>query len=53
MTIRVADCRVAYHVLVRRGAEFHTPPIDRGAETRSFFGDPDDHLIEISEFRSA
>lgn len=51
MTIRVPDCRAAYDELVQRGAEFITPPIDNGPETRCFFRDPDGHLFEISEFR--
>ncbi|MGD8278263.1 MAG: VOC family protein [Gemmatimonadota bacterium] len=51
MTIRVPDCRAAYDVLSGRGAEFLTPPLDRGAEVRCFFRDPDGHLLEISESR--
>lgn len=49
MTIRVPDCHAAYAVLKSRGAEFLTPPIDRGGEIRCFFRDPDGHLLEISE----
>lgn len=48
-TIRVPDCRGAYDVLKARGAEFLTPPVDRGGEIRCFFRDPDGHLLEISE----
>ncbi|MDH3259902.1 MAG: VOC family protein [Acidimicrobiia bacterium] len=48
-TIRVPDCRAAYATLVERGAEFLTPPYDRGAEVRCFFRDPDGHLFEISQ----
>ena len=48
-TIRVPDCRGAYEVLRSRGAEFLTPPVDRGGEIRCFFRDPDGHLLEISE----
>jgi catechol 2,3-dioxygenase-like lactoylglutathione lyase family enzyme len=51
MTIRVADCQKAYDILRARGAEFLTPPVDRGAEIRCFFRDPDGHLLEISEVR--
>jgi catechol 2,3-dioxygenase-like lactoylglutathione lyase family enzyme len=51
-TVRVPDCRAAYDVLRARGAEFLTPPIDHGAETRCFFRDLDGHLFEISEYRS-
>jgi lactoylglutathione lyase len=49
LTIRVPDCRAAYDTLRARGAEFLTPPIDWGWETRAFFRDPDGHLLEISE----
>jgi catechol 2,3-dioxygenase-like lactoylglutathione lyase family enzyme len=50
-TIRVPDCRAAYETLRRRGAEFLTPPYERGREVRCFFRDPDGHLFEISEYR--
>ena len=50
-TIRVKDCRESYAILKDRGAHFLTPPLDRGAETRCFFYDPDGHLFEISEYR--
>ncbi len=49
MTLRVPDCRAAYEILKSRGAEFLTPPVDRGGEIRCFFRDPDGHLLEISE----
>ena len=52
LTLRVPDCRAAYEVLNSRGAEFLSPPVDRGSEIRCFFRDPDGHLIEISEVRS-
>ena len=32
-----------------RGAEFLTPPIDRGAEIRCYIRDPDGHLIEVGQ----
>ncbi|HAA14561.1 MAG TPA: lyase [Cytophagales bacterium] len=50
-TIRVKDCHKSYEILKGRGAEFITPPLDNGAETRCFFRDPDGHLFEISEYR--
>ncbi len=50
-TIRVPDCQAAYDTLRERGAEFLTPPHDRGGEVRCFFRDPDGHLFEISEAR--
>ncbi len=49
LTMRVPDCRRAYEILRARGAEFLTPPNDRGGEIRCFFRDPDGHLLEISE----
>ncbi len=49
LTMRVPDCRAAYDVLRSRGAQFLTPPVDRGGEIRCFFRDPDGHLLEISE----
>jgi catechol 2,3-dioxygenase-like lactoylglutathione lyase family enzyme len=48
-TIRVADCQAAYETLLRRGAQFLTPPYDWGTEVRCFFRDPDGHLFEISQ----
>ncbi len=50
-TIRVNDCEKAYESLYKRGAEFLTPPLIRGKETRCFFRDLDGHLFEISEYR--
>jgi catechol 2,3-dioxygenase-like lactoylglutathione lyase family enzyme len=52
-TIRVKDCVKSYEILRQRGADFITPPVSRGAETRCFFHDPDGHLFEISEYRTA
>lgn len=49
MIFRVADCRRTYELLRSRGAEFLTPPLDRGGEVRAFFRDPDGHLFEISQ----
>ncbi|MDX1636438.1 MAG: VOC family protein [Balneolaceae bacterium] len=49
MTIRVPDCQQAYEILTYRGANFITPPYDRGGEIRCFFTDPDGHLFEISQ----
>jgi catechol 2,3-dioxygenase-like lactoylglutathione lyase family enzyme len=49
VTIRVPDCRGAYDTLSSRGAEFLTPPVDHGYETRCFLRDPDGHLWELSE----
>jgi catechol 2,3-dioxygenase-like lactoylglutathione lyase family enzyme len=52
LIFRVADCREAYETLTARGAEFMTPPVDRGYEVRAFFRDPDGHLFEISQVAS-
>ncbi len=49
MTIRVPDCEEAYEVLRSRGAQFLTPPYDRGGEVRCFFRDEDGRLLEISQ----
>jgi catechol 2,3-dioxygenase-like lactoylglutathione lyase family enzyme len=51
MTIRVPDCHAAYETLLKRGAQFLTPPVEYDWEIRAFFRDPDGHLIEISEAR--
>lgn len=48
LTLRVPDCHDAYEILRSRGADFLTPPVDRGGEVRCFFRDPDGHLLEIS-----
>jgi catechol 2,3-dioxygenase-like lactoylglutathione lyase family enzyme len=39
-------------LLWARGAQFLTPPVDNGYETRAFFRDPDGHLFEISAIRN-
>lgn len=53
MTIRVPDCWAAHEALSSRGAEFLTPPLESEWEVRAFFRDPDGHLLEISEARTA
>jgi hypothetical protein len=45
LNIRVADINAVYEQWRRRGAEFLTPPIDRGVEIRCYMRDPDGHLI--------
>ena len=52
MTIRVPDCHAAYVTLRARGAQFLTPPVNYDWEVRTFFRDPDGHLLEISEART-
>ncbi|MDJ0952717.1 MAG: VOC family protein [Acidimicrobiia bacterium] len=46
---RVEDCQRTFELLSSRGAQFLTPPLDRGGEIRAFFRDPDGHLFEISQ----
>ena len=49
LNIRVADIRAVYDDWSSRGAEFITPPQDRGAEIRCYIRDPDGHLIEVGQ----
>ena len=49
LNIRVADIQAVYEQWTARGAEFLTPPIDRGAEIRCYLRDPDGHLIEVGQ----
>jgi catechol 2,3-dioxygenase-like lactoylglutathione lyase family enzyme len=53
LIIRVPDCRAAYEELRAAGAQFLTPPVEYDWEIRCFLRDPDGHLIELSESRSA
>jgi hypothetical protein len=49
MNIRVADIGAMYAQWTTRGAQFLTPPIDRGVEIRCYMRDPDGHLIEVGQ----
>jgi catechol 2,3-dioxygenase-like lactoylglutathione lyase family enzyme len=49
LNIRVADIHAAYEQWRDLGAEFLTPPADRGAELRCYMRDPDGHLIEVGQ----
>jgi catechol 2,3-dioxygenase-like lactoylglutathione lyase family enzyme len=49
MNIRVADIYAVYEEWSAKGAEFLTPPMDRGAEFRCYMRDPDGHLIEVGQ----
>jgi catechol 2,3-dioxygenase-like lactoylglutathione lyase family enzyme len=49
LNIRVADIASVYEEWKVRGAEFLTPPMDRGAEIRCYIRDPDGHLIEVGQ----
>jgi len=51
--IRVADIQAVYAQWSARGAEFLTPPQDRGAEIRCYLRDPDGHLIEVGQTAQA
>ena len=49
LNIRVADIHAVYERWRARGAEFLTPPTDRGVELRCYLRDPDGHLIEVGQ----
>jgi catechol 2,3-dioxygenase-like lactoylglutathione lyase family enzyme len=49
LNIRVADIQAVYRDWSARGAQFLTPPIDRGVELRCYIRDPDGHLIEVGQ----
>jgi catechol 2,3-dioxygenase-like lactoylglutathione lyase family enzyme len=49
LNIRAADIQTTYQNWSERGAQFLTPPIDRGSETRCYLRDPDGHLIELGQ----
>jgi catechol 2,3-dioxygenase-like lactoylglutathione lyase family enzyme len=49
LNLRVADIDACYRQWSERGAEFVTPPIDRGAEIRCYMRDPDGYLIEVGQ----
>jgi catechol 2,3-dioxygenase-like lactoylglutathione lyase family enzyme len=53
LNIRVADIARAYDEWSARGANFLTPPLDRGPEIRCYMRDPDGHLIEVGQTRAA
>jgi catechol 2,3-dioxygenase-like lactoylglutathione lyase family enzyme len=53
LNIRVADIQAAYAQWSARGAEFLSPPHDRGAEIRCYLRDPDGHLIEVGQTAQA
>jgi len=49
LNLRVADIDACYREWSGRGANFVTPPIDRGAEIRCYMRDPDGYLIEVGQ----
>jgi catechol 2,3-dioxygenase-like lactoylglutathione lyase family enzyme len=44
-----SNCRATHATLVVRGAMFLTEPVEYKWEIRTFFRDPDGHLLEIGE----
>ena len=49
LNLRVADIDACYREWSARGANFVTPPMDRGAEIRCYMRDPDGYLIEVGQ----
>jgi catechol 2,3-dioxygenase-like lactoylglutathione lyase family enzyme len=49
VNLRVADIHARYEEWKGKGAQFVTPPIDRGAEIRCYMRDPDGYLIEVGQ----
>ena len=49
LNLRVADIQACYQEWRAKGAEFVTPPMDRGAEIRCYMRDPDGYLIEVGQ----
>jgi catechol 2,3-dioxygenase-like lactoylglutathione lyase family enzyme len=49
MNLRVANIQECYEQWSAKGAEFVTPPIDRGAEIRCYMRDPDGYMIEVGQ----
>ena len=49
LNVRVADIEGVHADWSARGAEFLTPPQDRGVEIRCYLRDPDGHLIEVGQ----
>jgi hypothetical protein len=53
LNIRVANIQEVYEDWSSKGAQFLTPPIDRGAELRCYLRDPDGQLIEVGQANQA
>jgi hypothetical protein len=49
LNLRVADIQACYEQWSSKGAEFVTPPIDRGAEIRCYMRAPDGYMIEVGQ----
>jgi catechol 2,3-dioxygenase-like lactoylglutathione lyase family enzyme len=52
LNVRVADIEAIHAEWSARGAEFLTPPMDRGREFRCYLRDPDGHLIEVGQTKT-
>jgi catechol 2,3-dioxygenase-like lactoylglutathione lyase family enzyme len=52
LNIRVADIHEIYEDWSSKGAQFLTPPLDRGPELRCYLHDPDGHLIEVGQTKT-
>jgi catechol 2,3-dioxygenase-like lactoylglutathione lyase family enzyme len=52
MNIRVANIQAVYEDWSAKGAEFLTPPIDRGPEIRCYMRDPDGRVIEVGQAKT-
>jgi lactoylglutathione lyase len=53
MNIRVADIHRVHREWSALGAHFLTEPVDHPHEIRAYIRDPDGHLIEVGQTRSA
>jgi hypothetical protein len=49
LNLRVSDIAAAYERWPGLGANFLTPPTDRGRELRCYMHVPDGHLIEVGQ----
>jgi catechol 2,3-dioxygenase-like lactoylglutathione lyase family enzyme len=49
LNLRVANIQECYEQWSAKGADFVTPPIDRGAEIRCYMRDPDGYMIEVGQ----
>jgi len=49
MNLRVADIQACYEESKAKGAEFVTPPIDRGGKIRCYMRDPERLSIEVGK----
>ena len=49
LNVRVADIQARYEEWRSKGAEFPTPPLDRGAEIRCYMKDPAGYIIEVGQ----